>query len=96
MWITTREQWNEARPKGRRRFVIQGGLLRGIPMGLAVAAAIEITQGHAIAESLASPIFYGRVLLAIGVFTAGGCATAYVQWRTLERRFGKSDISDWG
>lgn len=96
MWVNSREQWNEVRPKGVRRFVLLGGLMRGIPMGLAVAAAIELTLGNPFPEALASSSFLGRAFLAGALFTAGGCATAYAQWRTLERRFGKSDMSDWG
>ena len=96
MWISSQEQWDEVRPKGLRRFVLSGGLMRGIPMGLAVAAAIELTLENPFPEALASASFLGRALLAGALFTAGGCATAYAQWRTLERRFAKPDMTDWG
>ena len=84
-----RREWERMKARGRTRFVLLSGVLgRGLPLGLVVAVAIQILTGEPLPDSLASPTFVGRALLAVAVFSASGCLSAYTAWRLHERRFG--------
>lgn len=95
MWVSNREDWEAIKDRGKRRYILTNGILgRGLPMGVIVALAVEIALGNPLPESLGSPSFLGRAVLASVIFSLGGCATAYANWSSLERRFARPDLGD--
>ena len=89
-----RVEWKELKARGKRAFVIQGGLRRGLPMGVALAVAVEVIQGHPLPDALGTGSFLGRALLACALFSVGGCLTAAAQWRALEQRFANDPFAE--
>jgi hypothetical protein len=61
-------------------------------MGIAVALLIELwVPSGEMPAALLEPPFLGRLLLAVAVFSASGCLSAFANWRVHQRRFGGSD-----
>jgi hypothetical protein len=89
MRLHSREEWAKIRTLGPRRYLLRYGVVaRGIPMGVVVALLIEfINPSGAMPESLLGPRFLWMLLLAVAVFSASGCISAWANWRVHERRF---------
>jgi hypothetical protein len=89
MRLHSKEDWEKIRTQGPKRYLLRYGVVgRGIPMGVVVALLIELWDpSGAMPDALLEPRFLGRLLLAVAVFTASGCISAWANWRVHERRF---------
>lgn len=89
MRIHGREEWAKLEAEGRGRYLLRYGVIRrGLPMGIAVALLIEaLSPSGEMPGALSEPTFLGRLLLAVAVFSASGCISAFANWRVHERRF---------
>ena len=89
MRLHSKEDWAKIQTLGRGRYLLRYGVVgRGIPMGIVVALLIELWDpSGAMPDALLEPRFLGRLLLAVAVFTASGCISAWANWRVHERRF---------
>jgi len=89
MRLHSKEEWAKIRTLGPRRYLLRYGVVaRGIPMGTVVALLIELWDpSGAMPDALLEARFLGRLLLAVAVFTASGCISAWANWRVHERRF---------
>jgi hypothetical protein len=93
MRIYNEEDWARVRAGGKGRYLLRSGVIgRGIPMGLVVTLLIELwdPSGH-MPDALLAPRFLWRLLLALAVFSAGGCISSLANWSVHERRFGGED-----
>lgn len=77
------------RERGEGAFLLRHGFLgRGLPLGLIVAVAVELSLGASFPEALREPGFWGRLAFAVAVFTVSGCVASHYNWRVHERRYG--------
>ena len=89
MQLSSREEWDRVRARGRTRYLVLVGVVRrGLPMGVLVAFAVEVLTGRPVPDSLLSPRFVLTVLAGVALFSLSGCIRAAAQWRLAERRFG--------
>jgi hypothetical protein len=87
MQVFRPEEWAGVRAKGKPAFLLRYGVIgRGLPLGIVVALAIEVSLGGAFPAALTSPAFLGRLALCVAVFSATGCLNANLSWNAHERR----------
>jgi hypothetical protein len=83
------DEWQRVREQGEGIFLLRHGFLgRGLPLGLIVAAAVELSLGGSFPGALGEPGFWGRLAFAVAVFTVSGCVASHYNWRVHERRYG--------
>ena len=86
--IRTRDEWEQALARGRRKFLIQNGVLqRGLPLGIALAVVLELYLGGTFPDFLRSPPFWGRVALCVAIFSTSGVLRALAVWNAYRRRY---------
>lgn len=82
-------EWKQVRERGEAAFLLRYGFLgRGLPLGVIVALAIELSLGGGFPDAFGEPAFWGRLLFAVAVFTASGCVASHYNWKVHERRYG--------
>lgn len=86
-----RAEWERIQRGGVWPYAIRRGLLRGVPMGLAIVLVLEMLQGRPLdASLLRDPALLGRFALAVVLFSLGGMISAHARWRALDLRFGEA------
>ncbi|MDX1648677.1 MAG: hypothetical protein R3263_02375 [Myxococcota bacterium] len=84
------DEWKRIRERGEAAFLLRHGLLgRGLPLGVIVAVAVELSLGGTFPEALREPGFWGRLLFAVAVFTVSGSVASHYNWKVHERRYGE-------
>ena len=81
-----RVRWQRIRDGGKVSYLLNQGVMRGFPMAVAVIAAVEVLSGAG-PERLRDPALYERLLMAGGVFSAGGALSAWARWKGMEARY---------
>jgi len=85
----SRAEWEQIRQQGLRRYMLKRGLLRGLPMAIAIILLLELLQGRAIdRELLLDRSFEWRLWVAAALFSLGGALSAFARWRALDALFG--------
>lgn len=82
-------EWEKILKKGKRHYLVISGLRRGIPMGVALATAVEFILGNPFPDAFGTPDFLGRALAASALFSISGAIRAGSRWNSLERRLNK-------
>lgn len=86
--VRTREEWERALARGRRRFLLENGVLRrGLPLGLFLAVALELYLGGRFPDALGHAGFWGRLALCAGVFSTSGVLRSLAIWNAYRRRY---------
>jgi hypothetical protein len=90
-----RAEWERIRQAGVWPHAFRRGLLRGVPMGLAIVLALELLRGRPLdAGWLRDSALLGRCALAVVLFSLGGMLSTWARWRALELRFGEAARED--
>ncbi len=84
------DEWVRVRARGKTAFLARYGFLqRGLPFGVLLGVLIEAALGSAFPEALRTPLFWGRLLALVALFSLTGCMRANVTWNAYEKRFGR-------
>lgn len=80
------EIWQKIKAKGKKRYLLEGGLIWGGGMALAWALLGQAAQGVSLANF--SPRgFFTSLVIGLAVFGPGMAIQAFFIWRRNERKF---------